>query len=329
MNAMSHSQRPLVSVIVVTFNSGAVIHECLEPFQSVADFEIVLVDNASSDETLDLASVVQAAPVRLATNIGFAKAVNIGVNTARGKYLLVLNPDARIAAETVRTLIDTLERYRDSAIAAPRLNHPDGRTEIANAGRYPTIWRMLCHYGGISRLDRVRLFEGHYLRLRSGDTRAVDWVSGACFVIRKRDWVMLGGFSERWFMYGEDLDLCFRATQVGRRVIYDPGLQAMHFIGKGSLEEFKPTRVSVLWGLNTYDFYCQSFAPNPLRKATWRIVVAAGLLSRSAAFAMRARRSTDRLESGEWRRAADQFALTARSLLRLPKWFRDSDRGSV
>jgi N-acetylglucosaminyl-diphospho-decaprenol L-rhamnosyltransferase len=298
------------SIIIVTFNSAHVIGDCLNSIDDLPEnFEIIVADNASGDSTL--AVVEQLCPrarvIRTGGNLGFAKAVNIAALRATGSNILLLNPDATIATADVIALIDELDADPTIGVLAPAIHHPAGRLRTMSAGRMPTVWRMFCHFFGISRVVRERgAFEGHYLLADDRPVRRnVDWVTGACFAVPRALWLDLGGLTERWFMYAEDIEFCYRVTQKGKSVVLDTNLSATHLVGASA--EGHETSSNPAWVINLFDFYSRDLSKHAASRAAWRAVVGAGLASRGVVFYLLSRRSSEPAQKAMWRMESRRF----------------------
>ncbi|MDV8023639.1 glycosyltransferase family 2 protein [Rhodococcus sp. IEGM 1330] len=281
--------QPDVSVLIVTYNSSHVIGACLSALGSA--YEIIVYDNASSDETVTL--IGQRFPsVRVMVgdrNLGFAAGVNRAAAVATGRNIMLLNPDAVIAAEDVRILAETVLSTH-GGIVAPLIHTDDVR--VAAAGRMPTAWAMATHYFGLSRLARGRRrLQGHYLLPSDigADPVAVDWVTGACLMVDAQAWRRMGGLSERWFMYAEDIEFCWRMGRSGGAVLVEPRARARHLVGSSSNESV--TETDSAWVLNLYDFYRTDLARSGLQRLWWGVVVGTGLAFRALVFRAQALRN--------------------------------------
>ncbi|WP_422333430.1 glycosyltransferase family 2 protein [Rhodococcus sp. (in: high G+C Gram-positive bacteria)] len=305
-----------VSVVVVTYNSAAVIGECVRPLSRCENIELVVLDNASSDHTLRIlaSEAPDATVIRSDENLGFAKGVNLAVGQARGDAVLLLNPDARISAEEVLALAQTMEDAPDIGIIAPTLTQPTGRLTIREGGRQPDLISVFNHYSGLSRLsNRYHRFEGLYLlHTHDLETRDVDWVSGACMMIRREIWDALQGLTERWFMYAEDLEFCLRVRQSGTRIVMSAEQRGTHVVG-GSAGSEVSKKANPAWVVNLYDLYKWQLAQNRIQSLAWKASVTAGLLSRSAAFFLKSLRRNPR--SALWRAESHKFLSYTRSLV--------------
>jgi N-acetylglucosaminyl-diphospho-decaprenol L-rhamnosyltransferase len=324
---------PRASVIIVAFNSSRVLLSCLASLGDLqtAGVETIVVDNASSDNTVSL--ITKKYPkvqiIANASNVGFARAVNIGVSASRGRFIVLLNPDATLGLGVLTSLVDEAARTNGIGVIAPLLGDPTGRLRIASAGRDPSAWRMFCHYFGLSRaLGRFSMFEGHYLLPRQLSTsREVDWVTGACMVLPKSVWEAVGGMSERWFMYAEDMEFCYRVRKSGYLVVVDPELRATHSVGESTSGNELSSNPA--WVINLYDFYASDIATSRFARVMWRLVVSGGLIIRSCAYGFRS--ISNRTDRGLWAWESKRFAHFAAGALRAPKMsalLRNGKRGS-
>lgn len=313
MNVSNMPQLKL-SVILVTFNSRAVILECLESIASSISesLEVIVVDNASSDDTVDL--IRQRFPevriVDAGSNLGFGKGVRLGTAHATGDVFCLLNPDAVAELRVLTHLAESVRQDESIGIIAPLISQPHGRLKVVSAGSMPTAWRMFTHYSGLSRFAKFApRLSGHYLMPNQLDSiQDVDWVTGACLLIRAETWSNIGGISERWFMYAEDIELCHRVQQYGLRVVLNSQYGVTHLVGASAGEITGPIRSD--WITNLYDFYQTDLSSGKSSELWWRTVVVGGLFSRALMFAMRGRI----LHSTEWTRESVKFVVYARAV---------------
>ena len=191
--------------------------------------EVIVIDNASPDPAVR--NLPQEFPqVRFefnAENPGFARSSNQGIRMGQGEYVMLLNPDALIDGEGIQGMVALMEARRDVGIAAPKLIGPDGELQLS-CRRFPTL-RAVLQRG--SRLDGV--FPGAVRSYLMQDWdheagREVDWVMGACVVLRRAALKEVGLLDEGFFMYYEDIDLCYRMGQGGWKVYYHPEVTVQH-----------------------------------------------------------------------------------------------------
>lgn len=202
--------RPVVSAVVVDYRSGEALVHCVASLRANDVDEIVVVDNddASSGVTLDDAEV---RVVHTGVNLGYGRGVNRGAALAHGEYLIVSNPDVVVHEGAVGSLVSHLVAHPNVGIVAPRIERPDGSLypsrrvfpNVALAGAHA----LLAPWWPQNPATR------RYRAARPDGT--VDWVSGAFFVIRRDVFELIGGFDERFFMFAEDMDLCWRVRERG------------------------------------------------------------------------------------------------------------------
>lgn len=230
-----------VSVLIVTYNSAGEIGACLDALarRMTLAHEIIVVDNASDDATLNL--VAQASNVRLIVNtqnVGFAAAVNQAARLARGRYLWLLNPDTLVHDRAADRLTDFLEHHPAVGLAAPRVLDAHGQIRH-NCFAFETPWSFFWFGVGVGPLRRVR---GHMLRRHSWDIAAdtpqeVEAVTGAALLARRELFERLGGLDERFFMYCEDGDFCLRARRAGWRATLVPEASVTHIGGASAPQD--------------------------------------------------------------------------------------------
>ncbi|MEW6756070.1 MAG: glycosyltransferase family 2 protein [Candidatus Latescibacterota bacterium] len=223
---------PDVTVVVVHHRTPRLLEQCLAHLQACpprARLETLVVDNASPDRQVAPAAARfgQVRFHRNARNLGFAAACNQGLRLGQGRSCLLLNPDVRIDGPAIDGLVELLDRHPEAGVAAPRLTHLDGSLQFS-CRRFPSLRAVL-----LRGLHLRRLAPGAVDRYLMADWdhatyRAVDWVIGACVLVRRAAVEAVGGFDEGFFLYYEDVDLCFRLGQAGWTVLYDPRLTVSH-----------------------------------------------------------------------------------------------------
>jgi GT2 family glycosyltransferase len=273
-------------VLLVGYNSEAALARYLPDFVASlpAEFEIILIDNDSADRTIDTFRRISphGRVIEAGKNLGFAKAVNLGASQATGEWLLLLNPDAAASATDIEALEQSVAGRSACAAVGPIV---DSGGKVIPAGRFPTIWRMFLHSTTLSVLAQVNeLFEGHYIRVKGTrrGLRRVDWITGGCMLIRREAWIAVAGFTERWFMYAEDIEFCFRLKRRGYEVLLNQDVTVFHEIGQSSAGIDGKT--SVVWLENLFDFYSSEIAASFVGRFMWKSVVCAGFAIRSVLF---------------------------------------------
>jgi GT2 family glycosyltransferase len=232
-------ERPRLSVVIVTFNSHRDIDACLASLaQHVprVDQEIVVVDNASTDGTAALIRERWPA-VRViegGENAGFARANNIGIRQTIGELVLLLNPDTRVPPGALAALVALLDARPDAAIAGPRLLDETGRTELSFGSMLSPLVELRRKTFSAA-YDRGLPLTRAWVSACTRATKAVDWVSGACLLVRRADAEAVGLMDERFFMYTEDVDLCAAVRARGRKVLFTPEAEVVHLRGRSRL----------------------------------------------------------------------------------------------
>lgn len=240
-NPPSESQAT-VTVIIVNWNSGLLLRSCIESMVGTVALEIIAVDNASTDGSEMVASThPRVTLIRAAENLGFGKACNLGARQARGEYLLFLNPDAALFPGTLEKALDFMQHPANARVGICGVQLVDESGGVARScARFPSPMDFVAHAMGI---DRVFPQWGHRMAEWAHDqTRDVDHVIGAFFLIRRSLFQKLGGFDERFFVYLEDLDLSLRASQLGWRCVYLANVKTFH-AGGGTSQQIKARRL--------------------------------------------------------------------------------------
>ena len=237
---------PDVSVIIVNYNVRDFLHQSLLSIQIALKgihSEIFVIDNASDDGSAEM--VRRRFPriqlIANTANLGFAKANNIALKKARGKFLLLINPDTIVQEDTIRVMVEFLQNHPEVGLAGCKILNPDGSFQPACRRGFPTPWVAFAKIFGLSRLfPKTKLF-GTYLSME--ETYPVDAVSGSFMMVRKEIFEQVGGLDESYFMYGEDLDWCYRIRQAGWRIFYVHSTQIIHYKGestrRSSLDEIR------------------------------------------------------------------------------------------
>lgn len=280
-------------VIVVSYNSSEDIIHCLQPLLGCEDIRVHVVDNASTDMTTKILRSMMREHSNLSLhaldhNLGFAAGVNQVLGGHVGDVLL-LNPDARIEATAVRQLREHASRI-GVGIVSPILEN-GATVRVMSAGEFPRIWPMITHFTGLSRLfPETSWLKGRHLFLGSHDAedRDVEWVSGGCLYISGEALAVLGPLTEKWFMYGEDLEYCHRALSHGFAVQVAAGVRATHALGSSVNETVG--NIALMWPRHTFEFYKETFSPGLVRRFTWKLVFSGGLASRALVWKLMALR---------------------------------------
>jgi len=219
-----------VACVVVTYDALPWIERCLE---SVAGIETVVVDNGSSDGTVDV--VRERFPqVRVieSSNDGLAAGWNRGIAETGSEHVLVLNADAWLVEDALSRLVAAADRHPRAAAVGPKLLNPDGSLQRSVRG-FPTTWRLATEYLYLRKLaPRSRSLNAFYgAGFDHESERAVEWVMGACFLLRRNAYDEVGPFDERFFLFSEEVDWMRRATDRGWSVVFTPEARCVHVSG--------------------------------------------------------------------------------------------------
>ncbi len=237
--ADSDTTRPDLSVVVINLNGKQLLDDCLESLQIAAPdhkLEVLVVDNGSTDGSTEM--VEEKYPDVILTknreNMGFTKANNQGIEKSTGRYIVLLNNDTRVVRGAFSIAIETLDRKPEVGAAGLKLLNEDGSLQLS-CRRFPSFSQALFNrYSLLTKLFPNNPFSRSYLMtdIRHDRVEEVDWVSGACLLFRRSVLDKIGPLDERYFMYSEDVDYCYRVWEEGLKVVYLPMAQVYHLIGQ-------------------------------------------------------------------------------------------------
>lgn len=199
--------------------------------------EVIVVDNASTDDSLDMLRL-EFPWVRVIaneSNVGFTHANNQGIVASQGRYVLFLNPDTEVSGDALNLMVGYADSHAGVGIVGPQLRYADGSHQSSRR-RFPTIATFFLEATVLQRWwPRNRILDRYYMLDRPDNAISqVDWVVGACMLVRRSVLDRIGGFDESFFMYSEELDLCRRAVAIGWQVVYLPQAVVRHYEGKSS-----------------------------------------------------------------------------------------------
>jgi hypothetical protein len=254
---------PALDVVVVSYRCEALLRSCLSALlanPSSGTMRVEVVDNASGDGTAEM--VRREFPgVELTVNrenAGFSRANNPALARGRAPYALVLNPDTRITPGSLDALLALMESRPEIGIAGPRLELEDGGFDHASRRSFPTPLSALGHFSGIGRRERAtgRLAAYRAPEVESGP---VDAVNGAFMLIRRSALDRVGAFDTRYWMYMEDLDLCYRFAQAGWTVWFEPSVTVIH-VKAGTSGQYRSPRLNYAFHYGMFRFYRDHYA---------------------------------------------------------------------
>lgn len=223
-----------LSIVIVNYNGGNELIECLESLQAVRgelDFEVIVVDNGSRDGSIEKAQAAFSwITFRLLDgNHGFAGGCNAGLEAASGRHRMLLNPDTRVLPGTLGKLVGAFDRYPECGIVGPRMTDPTGRPYSA-ARRFPTPFYLFCEHSYLSRLfPKSRRFSGYtYGECGMNSPELVDQIEGSALIIRGDVHAKIGDLDERFFLFFEEVDWCRRVREAGFEVRQVPEAIVKH-----------------------------------------------------------------------------------------------------
>lgn len=232
---------PKLSIIIVSFNTKELLSACLTSLfkhkNAQDQWEIIVVDNASSDGSMGLVKRQKENGKRIdihlivnKENRGFAAANNQGIRASKGDYILLLNSDTEVRKETIQAILTYLESHQTIDVATCRVELPDGSLDPACHRGFPTPWAAFTYFSGLERMfPRTILFSQYHQGYKNvTQEHLVDCISGAFFLLRRSIIEKIGLLDEAFFMYGEDIDWCYRIRQKGYYIGYYPLASILH-----------------------------------------------------------------------------------------------------
>ena len=235
---MHPSGASAVGVVIVHFHAERLLARCIESLQqsSMRAFQVVVVDNGSAEDLSWVEGDRRFRLVRNGSNAGFAAATNAGLERLPESipFVLSLNPDVVLQPDTLAEMVQVMQSNEALGAATCRLLLPSGEIDPACRRSEPTVWSSLCKQLGLSRLAHGSRIFGSYNLNHLDSTRPHPIDAGTCafLLIRSRALVECGGgLDERFFLYGEDLDLCRRLREAGYPLLYWPEVSAVHYKG--------------------------------------------------------------------------------------------------
>jgi GT2 family glycosyltransferase len=230
MTSVTSTDPADLSIVVVSYNTRELLAECLRSAVEASSglaTELVVVDNASVDDSAAMVrdDFPQVILIANDENRGFAQAVNQAIAATMGRYVLLLNSDARVLDDGLPSMMGFLDSHPRVGVVGGKLLNPDGRFQSSYAD-FPDLLQGFLLVSGMARLMRPAY--PSYSEATSQTTRKVDWVGGAFCMLRREALQTVGVLDPDYFMYGEEMDLCYRMRERGWQVFYLPDSQAVH-----------------------------------------------------------------------------------------------------
>lgn len=237
-----------LSILVINWNTRDLLEECLKSIYlnvRKVSFEILVVDNGSSDGSREMIKE-EFSQVRLIenkNNLGFARANNQALKRSKGKYELLLNPDTLVRESALEAMVSFMEANARVGICGCRLLNEDGSVQ-PSCGKFPDLFTIFLHMTKLNYLYPNNRFSRRFMgaSLEGNEAGGVDWVTGACLLVRRQAVEEIGLLDEGFFMYCEDMDWCRRMKDAGWKVYYLPQAEVVHYRSRsyeeGSLRVF-------------------------------------------------------------------------------------------
>jgi N-acetylglucosaminyl-diphospho-decaprenol L-rhamnosyltransferase len=254
----------VLEVVIVSYRCGPMVRHCLESLREhppAGGLRIAVVDNASGDGTADVVrrEFPEVRLIALDENLGFSAANNLVLRETTAEYVLVLNPDTRICEGTLDTLLSLMDAKPRIGIAGCRLVQEDGTFDHAARRSFPTPASALGHFLRVGRSGRAPAALAAYRAPEVGEG-PVDAVNGAFMLMRRAMLDEVGLFDEGYWMYMEDLDLCYRAARAGWVTWFEPSVEAVH-IKAGTSGHYRRLRLNYAFHYGMYRYYRTHLAP--------------------------------------------------------------------
>ena len=309
---------PEISIVIVTYNSRADIAICLASLEKhcrASVPEIIVFDNASRDGTAEevAAKFPNVRLIRSAENHGFARGNNLAAQHARGRFILLLNPDTWVDDDMCSVLVRFMNAHPSAGACAPLILRPEGSLQRGAFRTLPTLTTLFYDQSGLSRIfPKSRRF-GRYMMTwwNHDDVREVEQPAGACLLVRREVWERVKGFDEGYFMYYDDVDLCRAILQAGWKIYFTPETRVYHSGGQSAGQDVLKNYIELHRSMYRY------FRKHHGRMTTWlaKLLVACGELGKlgALAFLILTERFQPRPEF--WGSRREQFRGHARLLL--------------
>ena len=265
-----------LSICIVTLNAQPYLRNCIESIKAYADslsYEIIVVDNGSTDTTLDMLKddYPEIAVIANRENLGFTKPNNQAMKIAKAeKYILLLNPDTILYESSLQRLIRFADEHPQGGVFGPKVLNDDGTFQKHCKRGEGRPWETFSYFLGLAKLfPHIQFFTG-YLQshLDENQSHAVPAISGCCMLIRRETLNTIGGLDEDLFAYQEDTEYCVRARKAGWLVYYTPSAQITHLGGKGG-SRAQPYKAIYKWHHSYYIYYKKHLAQDYFFLFNW------------------------------------------------------------
>lgn len=235
-----------VSIIIVSYNTKKLILECIDSIREHTKgitCEIIVIDNNSSDGSAEsLSKLSDVTLINNKENKGFGAANNVAMKIAKGRYLLLLNPDTLLLENSIQKMIDWMDQHPKAGVSSCTLVNPPNNSLQSNGGNFPDLWHVFLWVTFLDDIPGVTNLFGSYhytpsipfMNVFYTNEHMQDWVDGAFFLIRKEAYEKVGGFDENIFMYTEEVEYSYRFKKVGWELWFVPITSIIHLVGSSN-----------------------------------------------------------------------------------------------
>ena len=273
---------PALDIVIVSYRSRELLRDCLVSLRShspARGARVWVVDNASRDGTVEMvqSEFPEVELIASDENLGFSKANNVAIRRGSAPYVLALNPDTIMVENALDHMLALMESNPKLGISGCRLELEDGTFDHAARRSFPTALGALAHFMGIGRSRKAPASLAQY-RAPATESGPVDAVNGAFMLMRRSALDQVGLFDDGYWMYMEDLDLCYRFAQAGWVTWYDPAVKVVH-IKAGTSGKYRKPRLNYAFHYGMFRFYRKHYAPkaNVLARSTVYLGIASKL----------------------------------------------------
>lgn len=229
------------SFIILTRNRKDLLKKCLDSLKKYErSNQIIVVDNNSEDGTLEMLEKYKKdiQLIKNRKNLGVGKGRNIGIKKAKGDYLIFLDDDTYIANTTFKRIIKFMDENKEIGIVGPKILYPSGKLQ-ESARTFPTPLSLLWRGTFLSKFfPNMKFYSNYLMKDKLNKVQEVDWVMGACLVIRRKAIEQIGMFDDQYFLVYDDVDFCFRAGKKDWKVVYYPDSLIYHYYARTSAKGF-------------------------------------------------------------------------------------------
>jgi len=234
---------PKLSIIIVHYRTPELLRLCLSTLKEnvgISDYEVIVVDSAANRKSRDTVAMFEGAFPKLTYapythNTGFPWGVNRGLEYAKGEHVLILNYDILVRPDAISAMLEYMERHPDVGLLGPRLLHFNGEHQQSYF-RFYTPWTIILRRTFLGRLSLFKSATDYFL-MRDTDPNLIqtpDWIMGSALMVSRKALNDVGSMDERFFMYFEDVDWARRFWHNGYKVVYLPGAEMYHYLGRAS-----------------------------------------------------------------------------------------------